>query len=318
MSGPSRRVIDYLTTLLKDTTARRYAAAQGRLGAHLTELKVDLFDLTEEELDYLLADYILDLKEAGFSKQVALDTVSSTVKAFAGRRRLRASLQVCDGWDRENPPVQAKPMPEFVAQACCCAMHAAGWHAEAALVLLCFCGLLRIGEGLALRLSDVLLPQTHGFGPAILILLRATKRGMPDSDKVILTAGPVVEYVVKYVSFQRQQHAFTDNMSPFCDSNYNRFAARLERTQVALGFEAKTFRSHSLRRGGATQLAMNGWGLKDLMLAGRWNSERSCRLYVMKGEVSVLRLRQNLDSAIVERLELLAALGPQIFEIVAA
>ena len=276
-----------------------------------------LFDLTEEELDFLLADWILELKETGVSKQVALDTMSSTQKAFAGRRKFKAAFHVCDGWDREAPPQQAMPMPEVVAMAACSAMHAAGWHAEGVLTLVCFCGLLRIGEGLGLRVKDVLLPSMHGFGPAVVLLLRTTKRGAPDSDKIILTAPNVVQYLELYLAFARRNHLITDNNSPFCNSNYNAFARRLEKAVVVLGFQPRTFRSHSLRRGGATQLAMNGWGLRDLMLAGRWASERSCRLYVMKGEVAVMRMRQALDEQTVSRMQLLASIGPQIFSLVA-
>ena len=79
---------------------------------------------------------------------------------------------------------------------------------------------------------------------------------------------------------------------------------------MALGLEHVQFRSHSLRRGGATQLALDNWSFTDIMAAGRWASERSCRLYVMKGEVMVLSLRRSLAQEKWGRIVRLAETAP--------
>ena len=64
--------------------------------------------------------------------------------------------------------------------------------------------------------------------------------------------------------------------------------------------------SHGLRRGGATQLLMEGHALPSIMLYGRWLTERSCREYLHRGEVSILRMRPSHGSNTWRRVDLLA------------
>ena len=41
----------------------------------------------------------------------------------------------------------------------------------------------------------MLRPHGHGYHNSVILLLRTTKRGQPDSDKVILTAPGVIIYL---------------------------------------------------------------------------------------------------------------------------
>ena len=43
----------------------------------------------------------------------------------------------------------------------------------------------------------------------------------------------------------------------------------------------------------------------DIMVAGRWAGERSCKLYIQKGEIAIIRMRSQLSQEqwiFVERL----------------
>ena len=71
-----------------------------------------------------------------------------------------------------------------------------------------------------------------------------------------------------------------------CDTSYGTF-----RFWFALGF-----RSHSLRRGGATARAIRGYTMVQIMLEGRWSCESSCRLYLKTAEAKVVCIRRDLDS----------------------
>ena len=76
--------------------------------------------------------------------------------------------------------------------------------------------------------------------------------------------------------------AFRSNSDSFCPSDSGQFSRRLDNVYMALGFGAGAFRSHSLRRGGATAQAVVGVSNLDIMNAGRWVSEQFCRLYIIE------------------------------------
>eukprot|EP00972_Heterocapsa_arctica_P046860 6916628-Heterocapsa_arctica.AAC.1 len=58
--------------------------------------------------------------------------------------------------------------------------------ASAVALLLCFCGMMRISEVLGLRRQDVLFPSEHRSGPFVVFLLKTSKRGPADGDKIII------------------------------------------------------------------------------------------------------------------------------------
>ena len=99
-----------------------------------------------------------------------------------------------------------------------------------------------------------------------------------------------------------------------CNISYGVDQRLLERVMRFLGMSHAAFRTHSLRRGGATALSMSGLTLAEVMVAGRWASERSAKLYVQKGEVLLLRLRNAAAPASQRRIQMLARVGPFLFD----
>jgi hypothetical protein len=91
---------------------------------------------------------------------------------------------------------------------------------------------------------------------------------------------------------------------------YSTLRRWMRRGAFALGLNEETFSSHSCRRGGATSMALGGAYLASIMLAGRWQSESSCRLYIRRGEVALLRIRQGMTVLQWERVCDIARLAP--------
>ena len=56
--------------------------------------------------------------------------------------------------------------------------------------------------------------------------------------------------------------------------------------------------SHSFRREGASTLLHMGMPLADIAVHGRWASESSCRDYLKRGEVFMLRFQSSLQPSI--------------------
>ena len=81
---------------------------------------------------------------------------------------------------------------------------------------------------------------------------------------------------------------------------------------MALGFEPRAFRTHSCRRGGATEMALLGYSLPQIMMAGRWASEKSCKSYLQRSEVALARVRFSINDKFWAKLHAIASLGPKV------
>ena len=73
--------------------------------------------------------------------------------------------------------------------------------------------------------------------------------------------------------------------------------------------------SHSLRRGGATQLLINQWSIENIMEFGRWASVTSAKLYLRRGEVALLRCRGDVSEELEQRLAVVSSIGAQVFRL---
>ena len=182
-----------------------------------------------------------------------------------------------------------------------------GKTAVAVCGLLCFCGLLRIGEALQLTWEDLVFPDQHRSGYFIVVMLKLPKRAAKDTEKVYLTNHILIKLVLQFRSMstcKAQEKVF--------NFSYTTFSYWFQKGLGILGFGDSNFRSHSMRRGGATLLALKHATLKQICDAGRWANEKTARLYVQKGEVLLLRLKANVSDlawkAIVDMAALLARL----------
>ena len=135
-----------------------------------------------------------------------------------------------------------------------------------------------------------------------------TKRGV--EQRVLLSHSRVVRWLLRYLAHFGDK----DLDKPFAATSYYQVAAWLRRACAALGFGAIHWTVHGLRRGGATQLFIANMAFADIMIAGRWMSERSCREYIRRGEVGILRLRADLPPNAWTRCRRLAVLGEKSWD----
>ena len=85
-------------------------------------------------------------------------------------------------------------------------------------------------------------------------------------------------------------------------SNAGRFRAQFATAVHALGLDGRLLRPYSLRRGGATWMFRTAGNMQAIVVRGRWQSERSARLYVMEGMGQLANLK--LSAAQVESFQL--------------
>ena len=155
-----RAIWSYLESRLSVGVQDRYAAARSRFADWCVERGFDSDELSPHDLDAVLGRFILEAledEEAGWGRQAFLDLAAALQRRHA--ERLKLSWELLGEWGWLAPPQQAASLPAEAAYAAAVALVARFQRpAEGLHTLLCFCGLLRAGESLALRRSDVHVP----------------------------------------------------------------------------------------------------------------------------------------------------------------
>lgn len=128
-------------------------------------------------------------------------------------------------------------------------------------------------------------------------------------QKVFSSAPTIVEWLDCYASLV-QDRAAQHRVVP---CSYAVLQRRFQRAATFLGFGAIHWTTHSLRRGAATSMLQQRVPLADIMLRGRWLSERSAREYLRRVDVAIMRLRQDIEPLAWRWAGALAALGPMVW-----
>lgn len=253
-------------------------------------------DLDSEAQDWVVAEFLLDLRADEPLQRQRGTVLVAALQKITPSRLLRTSKKVLESWGRELPIRQAPACPDRVLYAIVILLQAWNEREAACTALLCFCGLLRVSEGLALTSQNLV------FGTDfVVLLLGTTKRGI--EDRVVLRHPSVLWWLRSYCAWRSAPPG--DRLFPL---SYWVFQRRLQQAATALDFGALQLTSHSLRRGGATQLLRAGVNFSDICLFGRWRSERSAKEYLRVGEVALTRASQNFSVEDWARLEKVIAL----------
>lgn len=158
--------------------------------------------------------------------------------------------------------------------------------------------LLRRGESLQLRCGDIVLPWPSG--PHQLVLVLRTTTGGFDQRAALNHPGVVAAAHGFMRNGAGRDHELVAPLS------YGRFARCLKKVVALLRLPGHSWRSHSLRRGGATSLMEQGWSFGKARQYGRVASESSAREYIRLGKVAVSRLDRCLSEERWKMFEVLA------------
>jgi integrase len=167
-------------------------------------------------------------------------------------------------------------------------------------VIMCWAGLLRASEALQLT-AETLLRTKTGY----LAILGRTKRGL--EQKVEIVAPSLVAWVDHY------RRRVPQGPGSIAGIKYGKLQYWIKKGMDMLGFPGR-WTSHGLRRGAATHLYQQGMQFKDLMIMGRWLSERSAHEYIRRGEVQQERMRADIGHGVWMNVARLAAIGPKAWE----
>lgn len=232
-----------------------------------------------EKLDPLLCDYLEHLWSTGQGRAMASDTVAG-LQDFDVRLRgqLLGAWRLLKTWALNEIPCRAPPLPSHV-------LHAmVGWaffHQRFTFgvsLLLGYYGMLRTGEILALRASQVFIDAAAS---RIILSLGLTKGGKRAGAAESAVIG--YDMVVKFI--QHWKSLASDN-TPLASSP-GKWWALFNEALAALKLEQFQFRPYSLRRGGATFWFAKHHSMDKILLQGRWQAPKTARIYINEG-LSVL------------------------------
>lgn len=254
----------------------------------------------DDDLDDLAADYLEFMFESGKGKASGFALVNGLVMKMP---RLKDKLLVCKksmvGWNRAMPSVSYPPMTFHLTVALAVKLAQLFDVRLAIGVLTAFDGLLRLGELLSLRKEDVSLPQDVRLGSVKDVTLSLGKTKTGKNQFVVLQREEVKELVAKVVRL-------TDKscyLFPF-SASYFRKCFKVGVQELGL---SQDYVPHSLRHGAATEMNLAGKSIEDVLLAGRWASNKSARVYIQSGRS--LMMKMVVPKAVAEAGEKIVRLG---------
>lgn len=263
---------------VQPATKQRYTKA---IDLFLGFLKLNHLILPKQRnlLDEYVCEYLEHLWSSGQGRALASDTVAGLQDLDNKLRgHLGGAWRLLKTWSINEIPNRAPPLPEHV-------LHAlVGWsffhqHVTFGIsLLLGFYGMLRTGEILDLRASQINLGSRHS---SIVISLGLTKGGK--------RAGAAESVVIGYdmvVNFIRHWKALAPDTTPLA-RNAGRWRNLFNEALKSLKLESFAFRPYSLRRGGATWWFARHHSLDKILLQGRWQAQKTARIYLNEG-LSVL------------------------------
>lgn len=274
----------FLGNAVRPSTAKMYSKAIHDFMAWQVATFQSTHVPTVHQLDQRLSDYMVWCFNAGRSKNSALHAFYGIIKrAPQFRLRLPLSHACSKAWAVHCRSKSHLPLPWELA------LHVARWlitHSQVragVAVLLAHHCYLRIGEVVALRAADLVLPGGFRLGKAArhaALHLRKTKTGEHQWTDI---RRHDIRLLVEALAKATPTGATIFNLTQARLSNL--FAAAI----AGVGLRQR-FTFHSLRHGGATQDCMDGVPISDIMRRGRWRSQRTCELYCQSGRAILATL----------------------------
>jgi integrase len=233
------------------------------------------------ELDGVLSDYfhahytLKHGKGVSHARDVFYGIVN--LRAPEYKHKLPNAKLSIQGWEKGHPPVHHPPLTWNLAVAIAVNMVSAGEVRMAIGALLQFECYLRVGEMLNLRREDVadVGDDRLDDGQNLMVLrLRKTKTGS-EQDVTVRDA--------QVAGLLRGLLRLVPPGAKLFDFTAGQYRTQLHRSCANLGLSDK-YVTHSFRHGGATRDMASGLlGIEDVMLRGRWESNKSCRIYIQRG-----------------------------------
>ena len=266
-----------------------------------------------EEVSNLLVEYGKQLYYAGKPYGRFAETINAVaMRRPLLRRQLAGPWDLAFSWVSDEPHSHHPAMPLAVLLAFASLAILWGWPEVAAIVLLTWSGLLRIGEVLSAQRSDLILPEDSAPGiEFVLLQIRQPKTRGTGARHQAARVDPIdIVQFLSSVYRKRPSHERLWRSSPAT------LRKRFGELQKALGLPTvkspgvAPFDLASLRPGGATFLLHRFEDSELVRRRGRWASARVMEIYLQ--EVAVSTYSAKMPKIAFQRVEALSIAFEQI------
>lgn len=263
---------------LKPRTVRCYKRALGRFLQFVEEEEGSL-PSSYRALDRLLGSFIehmwLDDEPITYAGHLLSGLRRFLLEA---RWRIPRARQYYTNWQSVHVTKQAAPLPPEVIMAFAGLAIATKQPELAALLLVAYLAFLRTGEFVSLSPAKVAVDTRRGL---VLVALPSTKTSRQREETVCVEHHRVPKLVASVLPNLRG--------APFWDGTRVSFRSLFTQFIEFFSLEQWSFTPYSIRRGGASHAFATGSTFDELKVKGRWQSDRTARLYLDTGRAALIQ-----------------------------
>ena len=263
-------------------TETRYSKAVKEVFYFMKEEGIPLPD-SHDDLDRVLSQYIEHLWEGGEGRSEASNAVAGLQHFLPNlRKNLPSSWRLLGAWQRSELPCRAPPLT-WETLCSICGVFVSQGHTGAAIALcVAFDGMLRTGEMLDVKASDVVISADSLTAVVSLGLTKGGKRR--GVEETVVLDDPLVVSLLTVLLMSRKGG---QKLIPLSQAKFRHlFAEALKK----LDLEEIGFKPYSIRRGGATWYLNATGSMSKVCVKGRWSSEKCARIYVNDGLTTLAKL----------------------------
>ena len=238
-----------------------------------------------ERVSALLVDYGQELFRAGRSYGIYSETINSIAVARPLiRRQLTSAWDLAFQWLMDEPHSHHPAMPLSVMTAMVTVALVWGWAHEAAVILMSWAGIMRIGEVLAATRAQLVLPGDAAPGTSFMLVMITAPKTRGRSAKHQAARIDQCD-VIRFLTAMFGAAPPTAKIWPFSSATLRkRFVAILKALQLPTQRVGSTrpFDLGSMRPGGATYLLHLTENPEYVRRRGRWLSSRVMEVYLQE------------------------------------
>ena len=271
--------------------------------------------LDPEEVCSWLTNYGRDLHSSGKS----YGRYSETINAVGSlrpiiKRQLTAAWDLAYAWLIDEPHQHHPALPQSILVAVISLGLLWGWPVESSIFGMCWAGLMRIGEILEARRSDVTLPCDAAPGvDYVLIRIREPKTRGRGARHQCARVDP--SDLVSLITATFKSYSPEDPIWPFSPATLRRRFCQLLQS-IGLPIKAigtvRPYDLGSLRAGGATWMLGLTEDSSLVQRRGRWLAYRVMTIYLQ--EIQVVTAVPRLDPAVKKVIEDLNSVFPEVLK----
>ena len=247
----------------------------------LNSVSISMYDLVAADLH--AEAFLNNLYSIGAPRSYGTLFLSALAHRYPRlRRELGTAWRACKGWEREEPPKRAPPLPRSLFVLLTGELFFASHFRSAALCGLLFHCFLRPAEGLSLRRADISVSSDHAV-----LRLRHTKSGQRRLQEEFVTVEDLwVLFLLRLALRDMGDHPDA-LLSPW---NYSELRAFMRNAVARHDLLSLGLVPYSFRRGGASWEFRQTRNFDRVMHRGRWQSLAAAKVYLTDAQAAAVSL----------------------------